>query len=139
MPGDWIERPAQYVDLNEPVYNSTQDRLYFPIIDPRGYSTAAKGIQKGNIEGFSYSSSNSLSRQIEGVVEPGQGKEKQRLPMPVEWLYVLEDGTLGTLDEDNQFSPADKVSETNDIVGRIAFWTDDESCKININTIFDLG
>ncbi|MGI9242502.1 MAG: Verru_Chthon cassette protein A [Verrucomicrobiales bacterium] len=138
VPGDWIERPAQYVDLNEPVYNSTQDRLYFPIVDPRGYATSAKGIQKGNIEGFSYSSSNSLNRQIEGVVEPGQGLEKQRLPMPVEWLYMLADGTLGAVDDKGGWidpgGSASRPTEKNPMVARVAFWTDDESAKININT-----
>ncbi len=138
VPGDWIERPAQYVDLNEPVYNSTQDRLYFPIIDPRGFASPVKGIQKGNIEGFSYSNSNSLSRQIEGVVEPGQGQEKQRLPMPVEWLYMLADGTLGAVDDKGAWidpgANASKPTEKNPMVARVAFWTDDESAKININT-----
>lgn len=45
--------------------------------------------------------------------------------MPVQWLYMLEDGSLG---------PASNGSETNPIIGRVAFWTDDETCKININT-----
>lgn len=53
--------------------------------------------------------------------------------MPVKWLYVLQNGSIvaptsvsgsiATIDESQ--SP---------IVGRIAFWTDDESCKVNINT-----
>jgi uncharacterized protein (TIGR02600 family) len=45
--------------------------------------------------------------------------------MPVAWLYELQDGTLG---------PASNGTAANPIVARIAFWTDDDTCKININT-----
>jgi uncharacterized protein (TIGR02600 family) len=45
--------------------------------------------------------------------------------MPVAWLYQLQDGTLG---------PAGNATAANPIVARIAFWTDDETSKININT-----
>ena len=45
--------------------------------------------------------------------------------MPVAWLYQLQDGTLG---------PASNGTKANPIVARIAFWTDDDTCKININT-----
>ena len=45
--------------------------------------------------------------------------------MPVAWLYQLQDGTLG---------PASNATAANPIVARIAFWTDDETSKININT-----
>ena len=45
--------------------------------------------------------------------------------MPVAWLYQLQDGTLG---------PPSNGTAANPIVARIAFWTDDETCKININT-----
>jgi uncharacterized protein (TIGR02600 family) len=45
--------------------------------------------------------------------------------MPVAWLYELQDGTLG--------SPS-AATATNPIVGRIAFWTDDETSKIDIDT-----
>jgi uncharacterized protein (TIGR02600 family) len=45
--------------------------------------------------------------------------------MPVAWLYQLQDGTFG---------PASNGTKSNPIVARIAFWTDDETSKININT-----
>jgi uncharacterized protein (TIGR02600 family) len=48
--------------------------------------------------------------------------------MPVAWLYELQDGTLG---------PASGGTVANPIVARIAFWTDDETCKVNINTAGD--
>ena len=140
VPGDWDERPAQYVDLNEPVYNSTSDRLFFPIVDPRGYASPRNDdIVNGNIEGFSYSATNSRNRSINGVVEPGSGADQQRVPMPVEWFYMLADGTLGTVNEEGVWqsdpaNPTAKPNERNPMVARLAFWTDDESSKININT-----
>ena len=58
---------------------------------------------------------------IEGLgIDEGHGVE-----MPVEWLYQFQDGTFG---------PAANGSKSNPIIGRIAFWTDDDTCKININT-----
>jgi uncharacterized protein (TIGR02600 family) len=45
--------------------------------------------------------------------------------MPVAWLYELQDGTLG---------PASGGTAANPIVARMAFWTDDDTCKVNINT-----
>lgn len=45
--------------------------------------------------------------------------------MPVMWLYELQDGTFG---------PAANATVANPIVGRIAFWTDDETSKIDLNT-----
>ena len=47
------------------------------------------------------------------------------LEMPVRWLYILKDGSVTTLD---------KISTSNPAVARIAFWTDDETCKLNLNT-----
>ena len=57
--------------------------------------------------------------------------------MPVQWLYVLEDGTMGYLDKSNKFIPNSGISQptpNNPIVSRVAFWTDDECNKINVNT-----
>ena len=64
--------------------------------------------------------------------------------MPVRWLYVLKDGTMtspaldlkGTIAQWND-NPNDKTgipTANNPIVGRVAFWTDDDTCKVNINT-----
>lgn len=140
-PGDWDKHPAQYVDLNEPVVranplDSSKPRLFFPIIDPRAYSTNPSR----SVECFSYSANANGSaggQAIDGVVLPtGSDDSKQRVPMPVEWLYLLKDGTIGYVDSSGKFTAAngEQASATNPIVSRVAFWTDDESCKININT-----
>ena len=58
----------------------------------------------------------------------GLSSDTGAVTMPVMWLYELQDGTLG---------PAANATASNPIVGRIAFWTDDETSKININTAGD--
>lgn len=55
----------------------------------------------------------------------GVSSDTGAVTMPVAWLYQLQDGTLG---------PASNGTSANPIVARIAFWTDDDTCKININT-----
>ena len=61
--------------------------------------------------------------------------------MPVRWIYVLQDGTMitpTTTATSNgkiaTFAGSNVPTATNPIVGRIAYWTDDETCKVNINT-----
>jgi uncharacterized protein (TIGR02600 family) len=99
-----------------------------------------------------------VNPQLRPIVLPGAAGgniDDLRLAMPVQWLYILKDGAVGYLNDSLQFNVLDGSSgglgsgagtsstpqdtygvpsETNPIVGRIAFWTDDESCKVNINT-----
>jgi uncharacterized protein (TIGR02600 family) len=151
-PANWDSQTARYVDLNDPVVRATipagggaaVTEVFFPIVDPRGFTTDTGGAH--SIEGFSYTTTPAYSKSgspsaINGIVTPaaapGSDPNLQRLPMPVEWLYVLQDGTMGTLDNANSFVPAPGgavPSLNNPIVGRVAFWTDDESCKVNVNT-----
>lgn len=49
------------------------------------------------------------------------------LPMPVAWVYVREDGSF---DDTN---PPNLTDTANPVVGRFAYWTDDESTKLNYN------
>lgn len=105
---DWKSKPAHFTDLN-----ASSSGIY-PILDP-----AAEGV----VEGFSFASS------LPSGVAKGE--------MPVQWLYILKNGEI--------VPPEKAVSAThtavvaaatagNPIVGRIAFWTDDETGKVNINT-----
>ncbi|MBX7208130.1 MAG: Verru_Chthon cassette protein A [Verrucomicrobiaceae bacterium] len=125
----WSGSPTLYTDLNEPVplravvkagsgssnAPTAKSRLVYPILDPGALKL---------VEGFA----------VAGA--PG-ASEAQPLPMPVAWLYVLKDGRViapvGGTSTTATFQ-AGTTSATNPIVGRIAFWTDDESCKINLNT-----
>ena len=107
IPANWSSTPNQYTDLNSPVQTVGGASIY-PILDPGALTTAANLSAGTEIEGLSSDST---------ATDP--------VTMPVAWLYQLQDGTLG---------PAGNGTAANPIVARIAFWTDDETCKININT-----
>ncbi len=147
---EWDKKPGQWVDLNEPVIKAPTTgvaaNIFFPIIDPR--AAQAQGDTEA-IEGFSYDSKYDYkipqSKSLNGVVSTGS-PEALRLPMPVEWLYVLKDGSMGTVQSTSSTeytwsgtSGSGTPSRENPIVGRVGFWTDDESCKVNINTAGEPG
>ncbi len=117
---------AQWADLNSPAITAAGTPV-FPIVDPRAMSGAATE----SVVGFSYTNA------IPGaVLPPGGGtSDSQRLPMPVRWMYVLQDGTLVTPAGGGAGSiTVAGATQTNPITGRIAFWTDDDTSRININT-----
>ncbi len=145
-----------YVDLNEPVIR--EDQVFYPIVDPRAYPEGANSQsqsksswkpqnwrdgfeqdpEKRHVEGFYFATDEVKRRQNAKI-----GNHQVGLPMPVKWIYSLEDGTLGTMDSSNRFEPLSvdgkpagegKPSSSNPIVSRIAFWADDETAKVNVNT-----
>ena len=157
VPTNWKTLTARYVDLNDPVIrpslattaSAAAPAVFFPVIDPRaaynflGSQTPSSTQQTTQVEGFSYDkitptgAGNSVT--YNEVLRPSDVSDptQLRLPMPVEWIYILQDGSMGTLDASNTFVPSTSgvvLSTSNPIVGRVAFWTDDESCKVNINT-----
>ncbi len=123
-PADWDGSPGVFTDLNSPVVRGT--KVDFPILDPRARTSSPAT----SIEGFDYSAG------VNGVALPGGNPADQRLPMPVRWLYLLEDGTVsaptGQAGADVSMTPAPTAA--NPIVGRVAFWTDDDTSKVNVNT-----
>ncbi len=112
---------ALWVDMNSPVADSSGAEV-FPIIDP---SAKAAGIA-----GFDFESD---------VVE---GTSPDKLPMPVKWIYLLKNGdpsaATGNLDSVTMTKRMDATKVhgglRDTITSRVAFWTDDESSKVNINT-----
>lgn len=114
----WYQSPSLYTDLNEPVRDNTvtPEEVYYPIMNPDAatLNSGATGIANG----FS----------IAADAPVGSGSTANPAPMPVRWIYVLQDGTLCQLG-DSRIN-----RESNPIIGRIAFWADDETCKVNINT-----
>lgn len=137
----WDQKQALYTDLNSPAYKTTaadpsNPKPVFPIIDPRARTTAAGT----SIEGFDYGAIAGADVVPNGMITPGDSPDKQRLPMPVRWLYVLQDGAItaptdisnGAATWNDSTGPIPSLS--NPIIGRIAYWTDDETSKLNINT-----
>lgn len=129
----WADDRAIWCDLNTPVIDGDGGTV-FPILDPR-----AKAVPDGKtdpmVEGFSYDAS-----AVAGALDPANaGDINARVPMPVRWLYLLRDGQFtspsGGTGDRADFSASDpKPTADNPIVGRVAFWTDDETCKLNVNT-----
>jgi hypothetical protein len=132
VPRDWAQHPESYVDLNAPLVTDHGEgggvTLQFPIVDPR----AKSDHPRRSVEGFDYS----LRDAPQGTVGAGGDPDRQRLPMPVRWLYQLKDGSFGVVDGTGVWRGLQGGVPTreNPMVARFAFWTDDESCKINVNT-----
>ncbi|MES2595894.1 MAG: Verru_Chthon cassette protein A [Verrucomicrobiota bacterium] len=152
---DWNRNAnsVRYVDLNEPVIKGVANaqgdvgsaQVFFPIIDPRAAYDMDPGTGANPVEGFQYSTSTALSgAKLDSedsannvpIVVPPADLDRLRLAMPVQWLYMLKDGTVGTLDANLKFIGPNGTlaSSDNPLVARLAFWTDDETCKINVNT-----
>ena len=110
--------PALYTDLNAPVYQTVNGTTtaHYPIFDP---------TLIGTIKGLS----------IDGTIA---ANSQASTAMPVKWLYILQDGTVVAPDATSTtvatFSGSVTPSSSNPIVGRVAFWTDDDTCKVDINT-----
>ncbi len=111
----WASQPATFTDLNEPALNGQSEAVY-PIADP---------VTLGVMDGCD-------------LRAPAPGADARHpLPLPVAWMYVLKDGQLVMpkfADADGAHFDEATVTAQNPIVARIAFWTDDESCKLNLNT-----
>ena len=81
VPTNWIEKPAQFVDLNAPILGAN---LRFPIADPRAYEgsstesdvTQALSLINGHVERNIVRNSNS---SIYGIM----GKAKTKAMRPV--------------------------------------------------------
>lgn len=146
----WSDRPEHFVDLNEPVIRG--QKVYYPIVHPAA-ATEPKwpkplGDDSDGIEGFSYNEGPNTLRD-EGPIgrkASAVAKAEGHLAMPVRWLYQLADGTLGVLADSssgggsgpayrfNAISGNGVPSAANPIAARFAFWADDETAKLNINT-----
>lgn len=156
VPDDWPSQTALFTDLNEPVTvedpagkilrDGKKHRASYPILDPLalqeidGFSITRPTGYGGALDAKSQPAVNEAT---DPTLPPQGGKSGNPAPMPVAWIYVLKDGTLttptGTRDAGRAATwtgadPAFAPNRENPIVGRIAFWTDDETCKLNVNT-----
>ena len=146
-PAEWskADNAGLYTDLNQPVLtadpagliqpDSTKPGKYsavYPIVDP---------FAEGTVDGFKLTSRPGYAdaKLPAPSYNPAQATSKDQTanpaPMPVKWLYVLKDGTLKSASNPSAGN-VDVAGATaaNPIVGRIAFWADDETAKVNINT-----
>ena len=129
VPATWYTDRALFTDLNQPAQgldpaSSGSNSVFtdfYPILDP--------GVSADKIDGFK--------------LNPPPGKSPNAAAMPVRWMYLLKDGTFTVPSESTDggltatwqtAAGLAKPTQDNPIVGRVAFWTDDESAKLNVNT-----
>ncbi|MEZ0298733.1 MAG: Verru_Chthon cassette protein A [Candidatus Methylacidiphilales bacterium] len=135
----WFDQKAVFVDLNEPI--SADGVARYPIVDGnlQDMTVAAYG---GPVKTYN-TDSLPTAPDIEGFYVKGAPtapsasatSTPNTVPMPVKWLYVLANGKVvaPTSISSTEARVPDATGD-NPIVGRMAYWTDDETCKININT-----
>lgn len=114
----WASQPAAFTDLNEPVFINRGGVVvaHHPIADPAMLDV---------VDGYALRT------------RPPGADGLHPLPLPAAWMYVLKNGRLvmpESPDGNGVTFDAAKVTALNPVVARIAFWTDDESCKLNLNT-----
>lgn len=162
----WPKLSAEYTDLNAPILKEDSNgkiapegrekkfSAIYPILDPlamlpvKAGLTGVAGFDIRQVPGYG-GRKNGDKPAIYEAMDPTGAPANNPAPMPVQWIYLLRDGTLTSpfkvTQDDSDIGPvADwgnlsdaspyKPSKINPIVGRIAFWADDESCKVNINT-----
>ncbi|MEQ1859296.1 MAG: Verru_Chthon cassette protein A [Chthoniobacteraceae bacterium] len=158
VPDDWPAQTAHFVDLNEPVVvedeagpirrDGNRFRASYPIVDPIASIRSLDRPPINPVDGFSINAPPGYDGQpLTFTRDPARpatpGRSGNPAPMPVRWIYVLKDGTYtvptGTADGGHTATwegaaPEVAPSRSNPIVGRLAFWTDDETCKLNVNT-----
>jgi hypothetical protein len=98
--------------------------LNYPILDP----AAVSGTTSVQPTGFS------INASVVGYTGGNASATNNPAPMPVRRLYQLQDGTLVPGTGTGNTTTVSGATAANPIVGRIAFWADDETCKVNINT-----
>jgi uncharacterized protein (TIGR02600 family) len=126
----WYNDTAIFTDLNQPVIiNGVAN---YPILDGNNLKSIA------GITGKTYDSDSNNSPDIEGFyinnAPLATSTNANPIPMPVRWLYVLANGEVIAPTGSGNTATVNGADSTNPIVGRMAFWTDDETAKININT-----
>ncbi len=154
VPIQWWQKPGLCVDLNQPVKSvnpdptSSEKWVYrYPVLDP-GFAESflkKKGAAMADlVEGFTIDTQEAIASGATTAARlSSMEAEEVYGQMPVRWLYVLKDGTITAPNGDASGTSVNWKPSTpkallpsreNPIVGRIAFWADDECSKVNINT-----
>ena len=154
---NWASKTAIWTDLNLPVTDAS-GYIDFPILDGNNIKLLTKdanGNAASSYYGFDAYNNTTGAAGADGLpdvqgfsIDPNQvtynpaqtlSPSNTPVPMPVQWLYQLRDGTVIAGDSTSTttatfVNAAKQPSASNPIVARIAFWTDDETSKVNINT-----
>lgn len=137
---NWISQPGQLV-ASQPSQSGGSSKI-LPVSTPVPLSSGAPATSPTSSKQPPYFQPANLnialfgaqSNIITGALpphliteDPDPANSNNALPMLLNWIYVRQDGS-----EDVSPQP-DTTSTANPIVGRYAYWTDDESSKVNYN------
>jgi len=128
---NWITQPGQLVSGGSNAADALDLTVNPPIPLHSGAATnSAEGTNAWlnppnlNISTFRDPDKHLISEQMDAS---GSGTDADPvIKMLVKWIYVRQDGTIDTAENPS-------VNMSNPIVGRYAYWTDDESSKVNYN------
>lgn len=109
----WISQPGQITTFVPPV-GSTSSTVAYPLHSGAGSYNDSVDTSADLNNGTNY------------LITTATDK------LRVKWIYARKDGTL----EMAPAAGAPSYSASNPIVGRFAFWADDESARINLNTAY---
>lgn len=111
----WISMPGQIVSSTNSL-SATNSLVLYPLYS----ATPDESGETVNL--------NRLVRSGDGRTLVDGRTDETTSPMNIGWIYVREDGT-------REISPTiNKNNAQNPIVGRFAYWADDESSRIDLNT-----
>jgi len=134
---------ALWCDLNAPALNQSGERIYPIVTPPKDANSDANNATDPNYGVPTDTPGGNPQTGVQGfaVTNPpgysgsGPTSINNPAPMPVKWLYILQDGSFVTPPSGSGANATvSGATSSNPIVGRIAYWTDDETCKVNINT-----
>ncbi|MDQ3620963.1 MAG: hypothetical protein M3463_00515 [Verrucomicrobiota bacterium] len=135
---NWISQPGQLVagaasgtpkDLQDPIALSSGSPSPAALSDLS--MPAYLKPAELNVSTFDPPTSDGIQPHlISNPTLPGDGNAVQ---MPLAWIYVRRDGLEDLAEQPNTADAA------NPIVGRYAYWTDDESSKVNYNLAWTRG
>jgi hypothetical protein len=136
---NWISQPGQLV-ASDPLSTSTKTVADPPIPLSSGApvvvtSSFVPGVLRPaqlNVPTFEQGATGMIPPHLITNL-PDPANAAQAVPMAVRWVYVRKDGS-----EDLAEQPV-LSDKTNPIVGRYAYWTDDESSKVNYNLAWTRG
>jgi uncharacterized protein (TIGR02600 family) len=140
-PGPARSFNALWCDLNAPMPNQNEKNVY-PILAPPS-DTNSGSVAIDTNSGLPTDNPNTTAQEgiqsfslsaAPGFTSGAPSAVNNPAPMPVKWIYVLKDGTLVPPSGNASLVNVPAATSDNPIIGRIAYWTDDETSKININT-----
>lgn len=125
---NWISQPGMLITgaANDDASTSVDERKVLSVVTPLFSGSASTNVPSDSIL-------TPVNINVPIYRDPGSRLITDRkdsggnaMSMPLSWVYVRQSGAL-----DTNASPA--LSTNDPIVGRYAYWADDESSKINYN------